>query len=523
MFIQAVEPPVPSPPANRPYTAEEIESVVAAIKFGGELSKEERAQLEGVIRKRIEAFSRDDAEMGFTTLIQCEIDLSNQSPVQFKPYKLSFHEQKEAIKIIEQLLRERAIAPSKSDWASPAFLVEKPNRPGHYRMVVDLREVNNRCKDWKIPLPAIEDLLHQLGQSDLFCVMDITRGFWNVPLTPESRKYTAFTLRNIGLFEYLVMPMGLKNAPATFVRLCELVFPKAEFNEFLQVFIDDLCCHGRGVAQLAARLDRVLERVIWANLKLHPQKSSIAVKEVDYLGHTIFHGGFKVSPKKAAAVRNLTPPTNLKELQAVNGMFQYFRSFIKDFSKIARPLTVMLSPSVPYVWTEKCQAAFEYLKDRLCSEPILTRFRPELPCILDCDFQGRTLGVVLSQQHPGEVRERVIAYGSRTLTKQELRYTTTEGELLALLYGLTTFRVYLKNGPRFLVRTDHWALKWLRKLQPTTGRLARWLYTLDQDFQFDIEHRPGRLHKVPDGLSRAPALHLRRDVIEELPEDEDTL
>lgn len=228
-----------------------------------------------------------------------------------------------------------------------------------------------------------------------------------------------------------------------------------------------------------------------------------------------------MSSKKAEAVRNLLPPTNLKELQAVNGMFQYFRPFIKDFSKIARPLTRLLSPTVPFEWTDKCQVAFEYLKDRLCTEPILTRFRPELPCILDCDFQGRTLGVVLSQKHPGEVRERVVAYGSRTLTRQELRYTTTEGELMALLYGLQTFRVYLKNGPRFLVRTDHWALKWIRKLQPTSGRLARWLYTLDQDFQFDIEHRPGKLHKVPDGLSRAPALHLQRDLIEQLPEEED--
>lgn len=492
--------------------------MIAALKFGDDLTEEERSELEAVIRNRIEAFSRDDAEMGYTTLIQCEIDLTDQKPVQFKPYKLSFHEQKEAIKIIEQLLREKSIAPSKSNWASPAFLIEKPNRPGFYRMVVDLRAVNSRCLDWKLPLPAIEDLLHKLGQSDRFCVMDITRGFWNVPLSPESRKYTAFTLRNIGLFEYLVMPMGLKNAPATFVRLCELVFPKQEFDDFLQVFIDDLCCHALGISSLAEKLDKVLERVIWANLKLHPQKSSIAFREVDYLGHTIFCGGYKVSPKKAAAVHNLLPPSILKELQAVNGIFQYFRSFIKDFSKIARPFTRLLSPAVPYVWDDKCQKAFDYLKMRLCSEPILTRFRPELQCILDCDFQGRTLGVVLSQHHEGERTERVIAYGSRTLTRAELRYTATEGELMALLYGLHTFRVYLKNGPRFLVRTDHWALMWIRKLQPTSGRLARWLYTLDQDYQFDVVHRPGRFHKVPDGLSRAPASHLDTR-IEALPED----
>jgi hypothetical protein len=272
-----------------------------------------------------------------------------------------------------------------------------------------------------MPLPAIEDVFQKLGKSELFCIMDITKGFWNVPISSESRKYTAFTLRNIGLFEYLVMPLGLKTSPATFARLCKLVFPSHDFKDFLQCFLDDLCIFCREFKSLFKALDKVLEQIIFANLKLHPRKSHPGVEEVDYLGHTIFKGGVRVSKKKSAAVRKLTPPTNFKELQSLIGLFSYFWTFIANFSKIARPLTVMLKPENPFMWTTECQQAFQELKDKLCSEPILTRYRLELMCILDCDYQGQTLGAVLSQKHPGDKVERVLAYSLRTLKRAELK------------------------------------------------------------------------------------------------------
>jgi hypothetical protein len=278
----------------------------------------------------------------------------------------------------------------------------------------------------------------------------------------------------------------------------------------LQCFLDDLCIFCKDFKSLVTALDKVLERIIFANLKLHPRKSHLAVEEVDYLGHTIFKGGVRVSKKKSTAVRKLSPPTNFKELQSLIGLFSYFRTFIANFSKIARPLTDMLKPENPFMWTPECQQAFEELKEKLCSEPISTRYRPELRCILDCGYQGRTLGAVLSQKHPGEKVERVLAYSSRTLKQAKLKYSPTEGELLALLHDLKAFQQYLAGGSRFLVRTDHWALKWLRKHNPSSGRLARWLYEIDSHFIFDVEHRPGRFHKVPDGLSRLPATHLKR-------------
>jgi hypothetical protein len=170
----------------------------------------------------------------------------------------------------------------------------------------------------------------------------------------------------------------------------------------------------------------------------------------------------------------------------------------------------MLKPENPFMWTPEYQQAFEELKEKLYLEPILATCRPELMCILGCDYQGQTLGAVLSQNHSGEKVERVLAFSSRTSKRAELKYSPTKGKLLVLLHGLKAFRQYLAGGSRFLVRTDHWALKWLRKHNPSSGRLARWLYEIDSHFIVDVGHRPGRFHKVPDRFSRLSATHLKR-------------
>jgi hypothetical protein len=261
-----------------------------------------------------------------------------------------------------------------------------------------------------MPLAAIGDVFQKLGDSALSVSWTSRRAFGMCP-SLQSRINTRRLLFAIlgSLNICMVMPMGLKNLPATFARLCKLVFPSQDFKEFLQSFLDDLCIFSKDFKTLLPALDKVLKRIIFANLKLHPRKSHLAVEEVDYLRHTISKGGVRVSKKKSAAVRKLTPRTRFKELQSLIGLFSYFRSFILNFSKIARPLTDMLKPENPFVWTADCQTAFEELKEKLYLDPSLTRCRPHLMCILDCDYQCQMLGAVLSQKHPGEKVERVLA------------------------------------------------------------------------------------------------------------------
>jgi hypothetical protein len=183
LFIQASEPPAPpqvEDVSRGPYSNDDIDFILSSIESGKQLTPEEFKEIKELVIKRIAAFSRDNAEMGYTTLIECEIDPMDTTPVQIRPYKLSFEEQRKAAKIVEQLLKEKAIARLQSDWAAPAFLVPKPGGGG--RLVIDLRILNYRCHDWKMPLPAIEDVFQKLGNAGLFCVMDITKGFWNVPI-----------------------------------------------------------------------------------------------------------------------------------------------------------------------------------------------------------------------------------------------------------------------------------------------------------------------------------------------------
>jgi hypothetical protein len=167
-----------------PNSDDDIDFILSSIKFGKQLTPEELKEIKELVIKRIAAFNRDDAEMGYTTLIECEIDPMDTTPVRIRPYKLLFEEQREAAKIVEQLLKEKAIVRSQSDWTAPAFLVPKPG--GGWRLVTDLRILNSRCRDWKMPLPAIEDVFQKLGNAGLFCVMDITKGFWNAPIAESS-------------------------------------------------------------------------------------------------------------------------------------------------------------------------------------------------------------------------------------------------------------------------------------------------------------------------------------------------
>jgi hypothetical protein len=247
-----------------------------------------------------------------------------------------------------------------------------------------------------MPLPFMTDLQQKIARFKYFATMNVTSGFYNVPVKPEHRPYTAFCLRNIGLFEWLVMPMGLKNTPATFTRLQQIVFPPHEF-QWLEVFIDDLCLGADSILELADRLDRVLERLAWAGMKLSPKKCVIGVEEVEFLGHVISEGGIKPSEKNVEAIRNLKPPTNLNQLQSVLGLMQYYRCFIPKFSHIARPMSNLLKKDAEFVWTDACQSAFEFLKDCLCSEPVLTSYNPDLQLVLDTDYEKHAISAILAR------------------------------------------------------------------------------------------------------------------------------
>jgi hypothetical protein len=190
------------------------------------------------------------------------------------------------------------------------------------------------------------------------------------------------------------MPMGLKNAPAKFTRLQQIVFPPHEFQS-LEVFIDDLCLGADSISDLVERLDRVLDRLAWAGMKLSPKKCVIGVEEVEFLGHVISQDGIKPSGKNVEAIQNLKAPTNVKQLQSVLGLMQYYRCFIHKFLHIARPMSNLLKKDADFIWTEACQDAFDFLKECLCSERVLTSYNPDLQLVLDINYEKHAISAIL--------------------------------------------------------------------------------------------------------------------------------
>ena len=258
-------------------------------------------------------------------------------------------------------------------------------------------------------------------------------------------------------------------------------------------------------------MSEVFDRFRKANLKLKPSKCSLCQRNVEFLGHVVSENGIAMQDEKISAIRDWPPCRNVTEVRAFMGLSGYYRRFVKDFSLIATPLYSLMKKGVEFVWTKECQEAFDELKRKLMTGPILALPKNEGMYVLDTDASDFGLGAVLSQQQPEG--ERVIAYASRTLNKAERKYETTRKELLAVVNGLKQFRQYLL-GRHFVVRTDHAALSWLRRTAEPMPQLARWLTFIEQ-FDYEVVHRPGTKHGNADGLSRKPSDKSTNDESEE--------
>ena len=232
-----------------------------------------------------------------------------------------------------------------------------------------------------------------------------------------------------------------------------------------------------------------------ANVKLNPKKCSFIKQKVEYLGHVVTPDGAMPNPEKVRVVQDFPVPKNLKKLITFMGPANYYRRFVKGFAYIANPLNALTKKGTKFEWTEACADAFDKLKRALISAPILAYPDFTKEFLL---FVG--IGFTLAQKHNG--KEVVIAYNGRGLNQAEKNYSTTEREALALVEGIKKFQPYL-FGRKFTVITDHSSLRWLMNVKDATGRLARWSF-LFQQYNFEVIHRPGKVHSNADSLSRRP-------------------
>ena len=324
-------------------------------------------------------------------------------------------------------------------------------------------------------------------------------------MAEQDRAKTAFITPE-GLYEFKVLPFGLCNAPATFQRLMDRVLHGLKWHNCL-VYIDDIVVVGPTFMDHIHNLVCVLKRLKEAGLKLKPSKCNLLRKEVKYLGHVISEEGISTDPDKTAVIRNWPIPSCKRELLQFLGLANYYRRFVSGFASICKPLQHLTEKNVPFCWSPSCQQAFEELRNCLITAPILVYPDYTKPFVLDTDASDVGIGAVLSQVYD-DGTEHVIAYGSRSLSRQEQKYCVTRKELLAVVEFSQHFRAYLL-GRQFTLRTDHGSLVWLQNFKEPEGQLARWLEKL-QEYDFIIKHRKGTKHGNADALSRLPCTQCGR-------------
>ena len=453
-------------------------------------------KLQDILCRRQGAFARHKMDLGHFTAICHEINTGFAAPVKerVRPTPRGFEEEEK--KCLEEQLEAGVIRPSSSPWAAPTVLVRKSD--GSVRWCIDFRKLNDRSVKDAYPLPKISMCLDSLGGARFFTTLDLQSGYWQIGMAESDIPKTAF-ITKYGLYEYTKMPFGLCSAPGTFQRCMELVFRGLQWQTIL-IYLDDLIILGGTKEENLDHLDVALGRLEAAGLKLKPSKCHILQPEVLFLGHVVSEQGMRPNPQLIDCVRNWKPPTSRREVQQFLGLANYYRRFVPKFSDLAVPLTELTRKDQDFKWGEEAQGAFQSLTQALCSAPILSFPRETGDFVLDTDASATGVGAVLQQIQDGE--EKVLAYGSKKLNRQQRNYCVTRRELLAIVVFLREFRNYLL-GQQFLLRTDHSSLTWLLRFKEPQGQLARWLEYIFQ-FKFTIVHRDGRKHTNADALSRSP-------------------
>ncbi|GJS05776.1 reverse transcriptase domain-containing protein [Tanacetum coccineum] len=416
-------------------------------------------------------------------------------------------------KEVEKLLDAGLIYPiSDSPWVSPVHCVPKkggftvvendeneliPTRlVTGWRVCIDYQKLNEATRKDHFPLPFMDQMLERLAGNEYYCFLDGFSGYFQIPIDPHDQEKTTFTCP-YGTFAYRRMPFGLCNAPGTFQRCMMAIFHDM-IEKMMEVFMDDFSVFGNSFENCLSRVDKMLQRCEDTNLCLNWEKSHFMVKEGIVLGHKISKKGIEVDKAKIDVIAKLPHPTTVKGVRSFLGHAGFYRWFIKDFSKISRPMTHLLEKNTPFIFSDDCIQAFQTLKKKLTEAPILIAPDWDLPFELMCDASDFAIGAVLGQRH--EKHFRPIHYASKTINEAESHYTAMGKEMLVVVYAFEKFRSYLILN-KSVVYTDHSALKYLFAKKDSKARLLRWVLLL-QEFDFNVIDTKGAENLATDHLSR---------------------
>jgi len=512
VVLNSVKKPIPVAAVSQ------IEETSAPKEDFSLLPPEERAKAEKIMKKMIEKLKKvfptdlpDINNIASKDLVNGGVEIKTfpgAQPVGRYGPRMTADDTVEAKKILDWLLEKGFIRESKSPWGAAMFLVNKPD--GSKRMVIDYRGLNAVTVRNRYPLPKVDELFDQLKGARYFSKIDLRTGYWQIRMTEDSIEKTAFTSRH-GHFEWLVLPMGLTNAPAEFMRMMEDTF-RAQLNKSVMVFLDDILIYSDTLEEHEKHVQEVLEKLQEKKLYAKLSKCAFFRQEVEFLGHYVGRRGIRMVDEKVSAVEEWPTPEKQKDVERFIGLAGYYRRFIKDFSKISAPLSELCgtlkkgkkggssraAPKKPFVWGTEQQSAFEEVKRAIMSAPCLTIPDESKPFVVHTDSSGSATGAVLMQEYPEGLRP--IAFLSKKMRAAETRYAVHEQELLAIMNALKAWRHYL-GGREFTVLTDHQSLQYIGSSAMATPRQLRWA-ALMSEFDFKIKYTPGDTNVVADALSR---------------------
>ena len=483
-----------------------------------DLTDTQKQEVKTLLDSFSDVFAENIKDIGCTNLLTYDIRLkSNVKPIRMRPYKTGWKQREIIEDQVDEWLESGIIRPSMSEWSFPCLLVAKKGTD-KMRLVVDFRLLNSQSELPNYPLIDLEEFLADLGnkKSTYFTTFDLKSAYLQVPLSERSQELCSFVCSK-GQFSFLRAPFGLCALPLVFARLIDEVL-RGTKHQFTQTFIDDILLYSSSFSQHMHHIDIVLSRLREAGLTVEPNKTHIARKELVFIGYTFSKHGIKTDPSNIDKVKHFPLPKSTKDVRSFLGLSNYYRRFIKSYAKIARPLNELLKKHIKFEWSTQANDAFEKLREKLITSPILAfpDLNSDEPLRLTCDASLFGSGYVLSQNQPdpvaGELTERAIAYGSRNFTETQQRYTVTERELLAVVFAVEKLDQYLRCK-KFIIITDHSSLQWLlsKSLSNINARLARWVLALGQ-YNFSIVHKPGTTITNADSLSRLQCNNAHEDI-----------
>lgn len=417
------------------------------VVLGPALSGTQQVELRTICREA--SFSTANRPLGLMKCVPHRI-LTGTSPPQWCPLRRRSPREREIEDAeVEKMRQLGVIRVSRSPWASGVVLV--PKKDGTTRFCVDYRKLNNVTEKDRHPLPLIQSYLAALEGAVYFSKLDAASGYWQIPLDEEAIPKTAFVCHK-GLFEFVVMPFGLCNAPSTYQRAMQELLAGLIWQKCL-VFVDDVLVFGRSWEEHCSNLREVLVRIRESGLLLKPSKCEFGLKKTEFLGHVVSDEGIGPDPAKVRKIREFPLMKCVRDVQAFLGLAGYYRRFIKDFAMIAAPLHGLTKLGTEWDWTPECSAAVSQLKAAILDEAVQAHPDFKRPFIIDCDASDVGMGFVLSQKND-KGAEEIVLVDSRVFTPAERKWHIREKEALGIIWSLEKSRSFVLGSKELLVRTD---------------------------------------------------------------------